>query len=73
MNNYERAAGLISAETLAPHLGISKARLYLLAKDEIVPSVRLGRSVRFDLGQIREWVEGGGKCYPGGWRRDPVR
>ncbi len=73
MESHERTAGLISAETLAPHLGVSKARLYLLARDQIVPSVRVGRSVRFDLEQIRKWIESGGKSYPGGWRREPVR
>lgn len=44
MDDHERTAGLISAETLAPLLGVSKARLYLLARDEIVPSVWDDRS-----------------------------
>ena len=72
MKDYERAAGLISAETLAPHLGVSKARLYLLAKDKIVPSISIGRSIKFDVGQIQRWIESGGKNYPGGWRKEPV-
>ena len=73
MDDHERTAGLISAETLAPLLGVSKARLYLLAKDKIVPSISVGRSVKFDPEQVRKWIESGGKSYPGGWRREPVR
>ena len=62
----------VTAAWLAARLCISKARLYQLARDEIVPSVRAGRQVMFDLEQIRKWIEGGGKSYPGGWRREPV-
>ena len=65
-------AGLVSAETLAPYLGVSTARLYQLARDQIVPPVRVGRSVKFDLDQIREWIEGGGSSLPGGWRKEPL-
>jgi len=62
----------VTADQLAPTLGVSKARLYQLARDQIVPAVREGRSVKFDLAQIREWIKGGGKSYPGGWRKEPV-
>ena len=72
MDNHERTEGLISVETLAPYIGVSKARLYLLARDQIVPSVRVGRSVKFDPQQVRKWIESGGESYPGGWRKEPV-
>ena len=66
------AQPLVTAEWLAARLGISKARLYQLARDQIVPAVRVSRSVKFDLEQIRKWIEGGGRALPGGWRKDPV-
>ena len=64
---------LVTADELAPALGVSKARLYQLARDQIVKPVRVGRSVKFDLAQIRKWIEGGGSSLPGGWRKEPVR
>ena len=73
MDGQRPTAGLVSAATLAPHLGVSTARLYQLARDKIVPSISVGRSVRFDLAQITAWIESGGKSYPGGWRREVVR
>ena len=75
IQNSESAAGMpefVTADQLAPTLGVSKARLYQLARDRIVPAVFMGRMVKFDLVQIRKWIERGGKSYPGGWRKDPV-
>ena len=75
IQNSESAPGMpeiVTADQLAPILGVSKARLYQLARDQIVPDVRMGRMVKFDLAQIRGWIESGGKGYPGGWRKEPV-
>jgi excisionase family DNA binding protein len=75
IQNSESAAGMpefVTADQLAPTLGVSKARLYQLVRDQIVPAVHVGRSIKFDLPQIREWIEGGGSSLPGGWRKEPV-
>jgi excisionase family DNA binding protein len=61
---------LLEAQRAAVFLGVSEARLYDLARQGIVPCVRLGRTVRFDEGTLKEFVAAGGKALPGGWRRD---
>lgn len=61
---------LLGAGRAAVLLCVSEARLYDLARQGIVPCVRLGRTVRFDEERLKEFVTGGGKALPGGWRRD---
>ena len=48
----------------------TRQRAYELARLGLIPSVRIGRTVRFDEDQIREFVRTGGRGLPGGWRRD---
>ncbi|NMB01436.1 MAG: helix-turn-helix domain-containing protein [Firmicutes bacterium] len=59
---------LMTAQETAKLLGVSKHRLYEMAKKGLVPSCRLGRQVKFDLKQIEEWLAKGGTALPGGWR-----
>jgi len=51
---------LQSAESIAVLLGTSPHRVYQLARAGQLPSVRLGRSVRFSPPAIRAWIEAGG-------------
>ena len=59
------ASRLISADTFATMLGISKRTLQRLqSKGALPPPVRLGGSVRWRLDIIDEWIENG-CCDPG--------
>lgn len=40
-----------------------------LIRDGYLPCVRLGRLVRVDEQKLNEWINSGGQCHPGGWRR----
>ena len=51
---------LTATEVAAQFQGIKRHRLYELAKRGLIPSVRLGRALRFPLPQLLEWVEQGG-------------
>lgn len=51
---------LQSAASIAVLLGTSPHRVYQLARAGQLPSVRLGRSVRFDPVAVRAWIEAGG-------------
>lgn len=73
MDGHGSTTGLIPVGTLAQYLGVSKARLYQLARDQVVPSISVGRSVRFDPERIKRWLESGGSAYPGRWRKDESR
>ena len=52
------AGGLLDADELAELLKVKRGRVYELARrlHDPLPSVRLGRSRRFELGAIEEWL-----------------
>ena len=65
----------VSAEKLVkiyPALFPTPRRAYQAAEQGVVPCVRVGRRVHFDLDQVERWIEAGGQALPGGWRREPV-
>lgn len=51
----------------------SKARIYDAARQGLVPCVRAGRQVLFDLDALERWAAEGGTTLAGGWRRRPAR
>jgi excisionase family DNA binding protein len=66
----ERA--LISAEQVAQRLGRTKARVYEMCRENLLPHVKLGRAVAFDPAALEAWIGGGGAALPGGWRKEPA-
>ena len=40
------------------------ARVYEAARLGLIPSVRIGRQVRFDEDALQEWAKGGGRTRP---------
>ncbi len=65
--------GLVTAQWVAGYLGVSRARVFELCREDLMPHTRLGRSLRFSPRQVIAWAESGGKGYPGKWRREVVR
>jgi excisionase family DNA binding protein len=63
---------LLRAREVAQRLDVSEQRVHELARLDLLPCVRLGRSVRFDPLVVEQWVQSGGQSYPGGWRREAV-
>ena len=52
---------LLKAREVAERLGISKARVYALARQQkIGGALRIGESVRFDPAQFDKWIRTGG-------------
>ena len=45
-------------------------QVYALARRGIIPSVRLGRKVKFSEREIQEFIRNGGQALPGGWREE---
>jgi len=60
---------LLSLEETARLLGVSYPRAAELARQGIVPVVRLGRQIRVDPEILTSFISEGGKALPGGWRR----
>lgn len=61
---------LLTASKVAEQLDESVEWVYRAAREGIIPSVRLGRKVKFSEEAINEFIRNGGKALPGGWRRE---
>lgn len=59
---------LILANEVAGRLNVSTDRIYQMSRVGLLPHVKLGRQIRFDLEAIDEFIKGGGKALSGGWR-----
>ncbi|MFA5786962.1 MAG: helix-turn-helix domain-containing protein [Actinomycetota bacterium] len=47
---------LLRAGDVAGRIGASKQAVYLLARENVLPSVRWGRSVRFDPADVEAFI-----------------
>jgi excisionase family DNA binding protein len=50
---------LLDAKAIAERLGVPESWVREAARSGAIPHVRLGRYVRFDLGDVKAWLE---KC-----------
>jgi excisionase family DNA binding protein len=48
---------LLTPKDAAAALSISERTLWQLTKDGTIPAVRLRRSVRYDVGALRAWLD----------------
>ena len=56
---------LLTVRELAPRLRVGVPRLYEMAREGLIPSIRLGRQLRFELTQIERWIDAGGVGFTG--------
>lgn len=61
---------LQEADYAANRLGISKALVWRLCRQGLLPHVRLGRAVKFCPLALEAWIAAGGQALPGGWRKE---
>lgn len=58
--NYSNTAGmeplLLRPPEVARLLGVSRSRAYELIASGVLPSVRIGRSIRVPLAALRAWI-----------------
>ena len=47
---------LLKPKEAAAVLAISERTLWTLTDDGVIPSVRIGRSVRYDVADLRRWI-----------------
>lgn len=60
-----KAPRMLRVAEVAKRLDLPEKRLYILAREGIIPHVRLGRSIRFNEAEIEAWIAAGGAGYPG--------
>jgi len=58
-------ARMLRVADVAARLDLPEKRIYILAREGIIPHVRLGRSIRFNEAEIEAWIAAGGAGYPG--------
>jgi excisionase family DNA binding protein len=51
---------LLRAEEVAEQLGLSRLRVWELSRQGLIPTVKIGRSYRYDPQAVREWLDAGG-------------
>ena len=61
---------LLIIPEVAEMLRISEPRAYELVRQGLIPHMRLGRQIRVEEGELREFIKSGGQALPGGWRRE---
>ncbi len=65
---------LLTAKQTAQILQVALPRVYELARERAIPSVRVGdRQIRFEESVLREWVANGGSLQAGGAQKGDVR
>lgn len=52
-----------TAEIVAPMLKMSKQALYRAVRKGLVPAVKIGHRIRFDLDALEVWLECGGSPW----------
>jgi excisionase family DNA binding protein len=67
--NSKALTRLLSLEQVAEVLGVTYARAAQLARENMIPTVRLGRQVRISPQCLQQWIANGGKSLPNGWKR----
>lgn len=53
----QEKAGLLRADGVGKMLGFSKQRVYALAADGDIPSIKFGRAVRFDPEDVERYIQ----------------
>lgn len=53
---FESRKEALNAQQVAELLGISKKQVYHLAACGVLPSFRIGRTIRFDAQELAEWL-----------------
>lgn len=53
---------LLTAKETAEILRVTLPRVYELAREGLIPNVRMGRQIRFDEAKLVEWAKQGGSA-----------
>jgi len=61
---------LLRIEEACKILAIPIQTGYALAREKILPVVRVGRNIRIDPDKLKEWIDQGGKGFAGGWKKE---
>ena len=58
--SHETAERLLTADELAERWQVPKAHVYRLTREDLLPTVKLGRYCRYRAAAVEEWERQGG-------------
>jgi len=69
MSTSQELKRLYRVPEVARILDTTEQRIYEMAREGVLPVVKLGRQVRVDRIALEKFIENGGQAYPGGWKK----
>jgi len=60
-----RRPRMLRVSQVAELLDLPEQRVRILAREGVIPRVKVGRQVRFNEAELEAWIAGGGAGYPG--------
>jgi excisionase family DNA binding protein len=60
---------LLTVDEVAEALRLSPSAVYGLIHSDVLPATRIGRSIRVSEKVLANYLEAGGRAWPGGWRK----
>ena len=65
-----KTSNLMTVSEVATFLNMKQDKVYSLAREGILPTVRLARQIRFSRDALEKFINEGGKPLSGGWRKE---
>jgi len=54
----EKMKMLVNAKAVSEELGVAEGTIYQWVMQRRIPHVKIGKAVRFDMAEIKDWIEG---------------
>ena len=62
---------MLTVGEVSAQLRVSRGCIYALIKANVLPAMRIGRQYRVAEKALGNFLEAGGRGWPGGWRKHP--
>ena len=62
---------MLTVAQVSNALGVSRGAVYALIRGQVLPALRVGRAWRVSEKVLANFIEAGGRAWPGGWRKSP--
>jgi excisionase family DNA binding protein len=60
---------MLTVGEVSAQLRVSRGAVYALIRADVLPAVRVGRAWRVSEKVLANFVEAGGRGWPGGWKK----
>jgi excisionase family DNA binding protein len=63
---------MLTVDEVAAALRLSLSATYALIRSGVLPATHIGRRIRVAERVLENFIEAGGRAWPGGWRKRPA-